>query len=268
MIILRASTLAAAVALMGGENFSHSTEIPVDLELVLAVDVSASMDPDEQSLQRQGYVTAFRSQEVLEAIQSGAIGQIAVTYVEWGDSDNQHVVVPWTLVDGQTSADAFAAALSDAPPERFFGTSIAWALRFSTALLARNGFNGERLAIDISGDGPNNVGPPVGPARDAAVEGGVTINGLPIMIRMSEGTSLYSIAGLDFYYEDCVIGGPGAFIVSITNRKQFRDAIERKLVLEISQRANDVLPVADVMRPDRMDCLAGEKNSGRLLPLK
>jgi hypothetical protein len=265
MLVFRPSVIAAALALGLGSP-SLSADLPVDLELVLAVDVSPSMEPDEQLLQRQGYIAAFRSEKVLDAIEQGAIGRIAVTYVEWGGAESQNIVLPWTLIEGRKSAEEVAAALSQAPPERFFGTSIAGALAFSTNLFKENGFAGERLAIDISGDGPNNVGPPVLPVRDAVVRHGVTINGLPIMIRMDTG--LYSITGLDFYYEDCVIGGPGAFIVVIKSRDQFRDAIERKLILEISRRANEIVPVVEVKRPDHMNCLAGEKNSGRLLPLK
>jgi hypothetical protein len=259
--------LAVALVLAGTGARAAEDEIPVDLELVLAVDVSASMTRDEQELQRQGYVEAFRSRRVLNAIRSGAHGRIAVAYVEWADEGNQQLVLPWTLVDSADSASRFAEALAAAPIGREFGTSISGAVRFARGQFESNGYAGERQAIDVSGDGPNNLGPPVDGARDAAVADGVTINGLPIMIRLRWGAGLYSIEGLDYYFEDCVIGGPGAFVVVVKSDREFASAIERKLVLEISGGPTaTVMPVAAFRRPQRMDCMSGERNGGRLLP--
>jgi hypothetical protein len=244
-----------------------AAEIPVDLELVLAVDVSASMTPDEQKLQRQGYIAAFRSERVVDAIRSGAFGRIAVTKLEWANEDRQSVVVPWTLVEGEAGARTFAERLSAVPVGRDFSTSISQALLYARGLFEANGFAGERRAIDLSANGPNNRGAPVETARDTLVADGIIINGLPIMIRLRWGGGLYSIAGLDFYFEDCVIGGPGAFVMPVRHVREFAAIIERKLILEIAGRLDErVMPIAEVRRPDRMDCLAGEKNGGSLLP--
>jgi hypothetical protein len=258
-IVLAAASVSAAAA----------NEIQVDLELVLAVDASSSMADDEQYLQRQGYVAAFQSPIVLTAIRSGPLQRIAVAYAEWGDPNSQAIVLPWLLIDGRTSAMEVAFLLADAPMNHFFGTSIAGALRYSGALFDANGFNGERRVIDISGDGPNNLGAPVAPARDAVLGQGITINGLPIMTHLTWGDGLYGIEGLDFYFEDCVIGGPGAFVIPIKRREDIATAIRQKLVLDIVGPKKGLLdPVGFVERPKRVDCLAGERNSGRILPLK
>jgi hypothetical protein len=246
---------------------ARAEDLPVALELVLAVDVSASMDADERRLQRQGYIDAFRSSDLMEQVR--ALGVVAVTYFEWGDEQTQTIIVPWTLVTNEGDARRIAERLESAPVGHSFGTSIAGALSFANALLDDNGFLGIRRAIDISGDGPNTVGSPVIPARDAVLAAGVTINGLPIMIRQGWSTGLYSTAGLDLYYEDCVIGGPGAFIVTVKSRETFGEAIKRKLILELmSLRPRPLITsISDKRRP-RVDCLVGEKGSGRILPLR
>src|SRR5689334_9548687 len=211
--------------------------IPVDLELVLAVDVSASMTEEERYLQRQGYVETFWSAILLDVIRAGPLGRIAVTYVEWGDPTAQKVVVPWALVSDETSAHAVAELLASAPINHFFATSITEAIRFSAGQFSGNGFISDRHVIDLSSDGPNNTGAPVEPARDEATDQGVTINGLPIMIHVSWDHGLYSIEGLDLYFEDCVVGGSGAFVVPVRRREDFAAAIQRKLSLEIAGRA-------------------------------
>ena len=259
---------ASAAFLTLATGCASANDIPVDLELVLAVDVSASMSDDEQYLQRQGYVASFQSPQVLTAVRSGPLRRIAVTYVEWGDPRTQAIVLPWTLIEDKTSAMEVSFVLADAPINHFFGTSIAGALTYSGALFDGNGFAGERRVIDISGDGPNNLAPPVVPARDAVVVRGITINGLPIMTHLTWGGGLYSIEGLDFYFEDCVIGGPGAFVIPIRRREDIATAIRQKLVLDIAGPNKGPEPIAFVDRPKHVDCLAGEKNSGRLLPLK
>ncbi|MCB1488594.1 MAG: DUF1194 domain-containing protein [Bauldia sp.] len=235
-------------------------EVPVDLKLVLAVDASSSMDIYEQKLQRNGYAAAFRSPAVIAAIMSGARRRIAVSYVEWGDPENQIVVVPWTVVDGADSSNQLAARLAAAPLNRFFGTSIAQALAYSTALLSQSAFTSDRWVIDISGDGPNNMGPPVEPERSAALSRGITINGLPIMIRTRWGQGAYTLAGLDDYYRDCVIGGPDAFVVVVRSRDKFAEAIERKLILEIiAVQRTMITPIADTGPADDAVCPADEK---------
>jgi hypothetical protein len=258
--------LLGVVAVAGIGYASPATH--VDMALVLAVDVSASISTREQRLQRQGYVAAFRSPGVIEAIRSGPIGRIVVAYVEWSGPSHQTITLPWTLVDGSESAEDLASRLEAQPLSREFDTSIAGAIAFSAELLASIPFSANRKVIDISSNGPNNTGPPVVPARDAVLAKGITVNGLPVMVKISWSGGLYSIAGLDFYFEDCVIGGPGAFVVAVKHADEFKRAIERKLVLEIADRSGIVQLAALHKRPERMDCLAGEKNSGRLLPVE
>jgi hypothetical protein len=268
---LRSARLGLAVALLGSvggpslPSAAVAGDVPVDLELVLAVDVSASIGRDEQELQRQGYVAAFRSPRVVNAIRSGQLGSIAVTYVEWAETGNEEVIVPWTLLDDAQTAVSFADALAAKPMQRLFGTSIAGALLFSADLFEKNGFTGERKAIDLSANGPNNLGLPVEQARDRVVGKGIVINGLPVMIRTRASAGRHSIAGLDFYFEDCVIGGPGAFVVVINDADEFAEVIERKLVMEVSSLP-PLIRVTSVPRPKHMDCLAGEKGVNLLPP--
>jgi hypothetical protein len=238
--------------------------VDVDLELVLAVDVSRSMDFEEQRLQRDGYVAAFQHPEVLQAIASGPLGRIAVTYVEWAGPAYQTVVVPWTILSGPDDALAFSKRLDGGEVMRERGTSISSSLFFTAQLFESSGVRGVRQAIDVSGDGPNNMGPPVIPTRDRVVAEGITINGLPIMLRPGGGFGPYGIADLDIYYEDCVIGGPGAFMITVDDVAQFPEAIRRKLVLEIAgiEPEPKLIPAAFVAEP-RIDCLIGEKSRGR-----
>jgi hypothetical protein len=240
-------------------------EVDVDLELVLAVDISRSMDYDEQELQRDGYVEALRHPEVIAAIESGPVGRIAIIYVEWAGPFHQAIVVPWTFVSGAAEAEAFAARVAEAPLVRERGTSISQGLDFASAQFAVSGARGGRRAIDVSGDGPNNMGLPVVPVRDRIVAEGITINGLPIMLKTSYAFGPYSIPNLDIYYEDCVIGGPGAFMITVDDPARFAIAIRRKLVLEIAGKMPEPrLMKAAVLTPEpRVDCLIGEKQRGR-----
>lgn len=246
-----------SLALLTGSAWAE--EVPVDLELVLAVDMSRSMDTDEQALQRQGYISALTHPEVIQAIGTGPLGRIAVTYVEWSGPVIQRVIAPWAVIDSAETAAAFAAKIV---PTRFdgrFGTSISSSLVFAAGLFDGNGFAGERRTIDISGDGPNNSGVPVTPIRDMVVERGIVINGLPIMLN-PPGYSPYSIDDLDVYYRDCVIGGPGSFLVPVRGEEQMIEAIRRKLILEVASALPRVIP-ADVLLPAEKtsDCLIGEK---------
>jgi hypothetical protein len=251
--------------LLGSTSAAPAQGVDVDLELVLAVDVSRSMDFEEQRLQREGYVAAFKHPEVLQAISSGAIGRIAVTYVEWAGPAYQTVIVPWTILSSAADALALAERLDDGEMLRERGTSISSSLFFTSQLFEGSGVNGMRQAIDVSGDGPNNMGPPVVPMRDRVVAEGITINGLPIMLRPGGGFGPYGIADLDIYYEDCVIGGPGAFMITVTDVDQFPEAIRRKLVLEIAgaQPEPKLIPAAAFVPQPRIDCLIGEKSRGR-----
>lgn len=234
----------------------------VDLELVLAVDVSGSMDPQELQIQRDGYVAALSHPEVVNAIRGGYAGRIAVVYVEWAGPGSQVVTVPWAAVHDAASAQAFAAAVAAAPVARIRGTSISGSLAFTSGLFEANGFEGTRRVIDISGDGPNNMGVPVEPVRDRVIAQGIVINGLPLLIRPSMA-SAYGDVGLEDYYRDCVIGGPGAFVVAVQDMGRFADAVRRKLVFEIAGGPPRVIPAA--FRPVRgkSDCLIGEKLWGR-----
>ena len=234
-----------------------AADMPVDLELILAVDVSRSMDIDEQQLQRDGYVAALTHPEVLTAISQGRHGRIALSYVEWAGPDTQYKVVDWRAIDGPDSAKAFAAALVQAPIQRFRGTSISNSLAFVAPQFEHNGYEAKRRVIDVSGDGPNNMGIPILIARGPVIDAGITINGLPIMIKQPGGFA--SIPNLDVYYEDCVIGGFGAFLVVVHSPDQFAEAIRRKLVLEIAGRQPQIIPATAVANDERMDCLIGEK---------
>jgi hypothetical protein len=230
----------------------------VDVELILAVDVSYSMDMDELAVQREGYAQAIVSKEFLQALKAGQTGKIAVTYFEWAASNDQKIIIPWRVIDGPETADAVAEEILKTPIRRASRTSISGAINFAMPLFEENPYHGLRRVIDISGDGPNNNGGPVLVARDAALEKGITINGLPIMVK-EPSYSTMDIENLDFYYEDCVIGGPGSFVVSIKDRDKFKEAIRTKLLLEVAGRTPErpVVPVAE--KEPRVSCLIGEK---------
>ncbi|ACJ00816.1 DUF1194 domain-containing protein [Rhodospirillum centenum] len=214
---------------------SRAQELPVDLELVLLVDVSGSVDAQEAELQRRGYADALMSDQVVEAIRSGPLGRIAVTYVEWADDTYQVVVVGWTVLDGPESARAFAERLTAAPVTTAFWTAIGSALDFATRQFDGNGAEGTRRVIDISGDGYSNRGRPPAEARDAAVAAGITINGLPILNSRPNPWGGLPPLDLDSYYQTHVIGGPGAFILVAEDFPAFGEAILAKLVKEIAQ---------------------------------
>lgn len=251
--------LLAGLAMFAGGRPGAAAEVAVDLELVLAVDVSLSMDLDEQRLQRQGYVAAFRDPEIAARIQSGVTGRIAVVYIEWAGTGLQRTVVPWTLIDSVATARAFADQLERAEIARMYRTSISDALRAGVLLFRDNGYAGARRVIDVSGDGPNNAGLPVMQARDAAVAQGIIIHGLPILLRPDQPAGFFDLANLDIYYEDCVIGGFGAFVVPVRHVSQFASAIRRKLLLEISDTRPRAVPARLQAQAPRIDCLIGEK---------
>lgn len=232
--------------------------IPVDVELVLAVDVSYSMDPDEQALQREGYAQAFTSKEFMQALREGAHGKIAVTYIEWAGQFDQRVIMPWRLIEGPESADAVAAEIAAAPTRRASRTSISGGLRFARTLFDHSGYRGTRRVIDVSGDGANNAGPPVAPMRDEVVKSGIVINGLPIMLKRANPGTM-DIKDLDVYYEDCVIGGPGAFVIPIRTREKFVEAIRTKMVLEVAGRQPEPRVIPASAEKPRISCLIGEQ---------
>ncbi len=251
-----AAVLACLLCVTSSRGAEPPTE--VDVALVLAVDVSLSMTADEQFIQRSGYVEAFRSAVVHQAVRQGLLGRIAVTYVEWAGVGNQRVVVPWTLIAGREEALAFADLLSQSPPRRSTWTSIASAIDFSVGLFANAGLEPLRRVIDVSGDGPNNQGRPVTRARDDAVAQGIVINGLPLMLREPSGP--WDIKDLDLYYRDCVIGGNGSFMVPVREREQFADAIRTKIVREVAGLPEPPR-VQRIQAGPRANCLVGDRPS-------
>ncbi|WP_417688724.1 DUF1194 domain-containing protein [Roseibium sp.] len=228
-------TFARDFSLAGQSSLAYSYDPAgeVDVELVLAVDISQSMDTEEQEVQRAGYVSAITSPEVLEAVKYGPIGKIAVTYMEWGGVDEHFMVAEWTVIEDKASAEAFATRIAEAPLRQVQRTSISSALTKSVDLIRNNQYQGLRQVIDISGDGPNNQGGSVTQARDKMLMSGITINGLPLMMKANTNT-WQAMLNLDHYYEDCVIGGPGSFAIPVRSKEGFADAIRMKLVMEIA----------------------------------
>jgi hypothetical protein len=247
---------------------SRGGDKEVDVELVLAVDISFSMDLDEQRLQREGYIQALTSPEVIKAIRGGMVGRIAVTYFEWAGANAQRVVVPWQIIDGPEAAQSFATKLAEAPISRWRWTSVSGAILYGMDLFENNGFDAPRRVLDVSGDGPNNNGIPVLQARERALKSGIVINGLPIMVNNGR-RSPFDMQDLDDYYSDCVIGGPGAFMISITERDQFVSATRTKILREISGLPGELrLPggvrilranTEDDGSRKKMDCMIGER---------
>ncbi len=254
------AALSVAVWAAPGTRFSDRSPhaIPVDVELVLAVDVSYSMDPEEQALQREGYASAFTSKEFMAALREGANGKIAVTYIEWAGQYDQRVIMPWRLIEGPESADAVAAEISAAPTRRASRTSISGGLRFARGLFEHSGYRGIRRVIDVSGDGANNSGPPVAPMRDETLKMGITINGLPIMLKRANPGTM-DIVNLDVYYEDCVVGGAGAFVIPVRTREKFVEAIRTKMVLEVAGRQPQPRVIPASADKPRVSCLIGEQ---------
>ena len=266
MLIQTARALLLAGSLLTGAVASAQDNAPiaVDLELVLAVDVSNSVDDGENALQRAGYVDALGHPDVWEAIRAGTLQRIAVTYIEWAGPEKQKTVLPWHLIDGAEAAIAAATRLAE-PPIMFTrgtGTSISAALLYSAALFDGNGFEGRRRVIDISGDGPNNRGDPVTGARDTVLSDDITINGLPLMLRPSR-----TFADVDVYYRDCVVGGPSAFVLPVFQPDQLATAIRHKLVLEIAGReAPPRSLLSRVQSVERADCRIGDLPPARPSP--
>jgi hypothetical protein len=199
------------------------------------------MDPEEQELQRQGFVEAFRSPLVHSAIGNGMLGRLAVAYLEWAGPTIQYVTVPWAEIGGPEEALSFADRLAQAPIRRGPRTSISGAIDASMKLLSESNVEAVRRVIDISGDGVNNLGRSVTQARDEALAQGVVINGLPLLLKRA--TNSWDSENLDEYYRDCVIGGAGAFMIPVRERHQFVEAIKTKIIREIAGVAPETLIV-------------------------
>jgi hypothetical protein len=257
-IISLALCAALAPLAAAAQPATSPVKTAVDLALVLAVDISYSMDPDEQAVQRQGYVAALTSPEVIEAIKNGPLGRIAVMYWEWAGTGQGDVVAGWALIQDAASARAFANVLAKAPLQRSYRTSISWAMRHSSEFLASAPFQATRRVIDISGDGPNNEGAPIVPTRAAVLAQGIGINGLPIMLKRP-WTFSFDLANLDDYYAHCVIGGPGAFMVTIHNKADFTRATREKLIQEVAGRAPPPPRVVPVAEKPPVSCTIGEE---------
>jgi hypothetical protein len=219
---------------------------PVDLELVLATDTSGSIDWNEARLQRQGVATSFRSPEIERAINAGALGRIAVAYMDWSSAPFTRLVIDWRVISDAASAQAFADALLKAPPSRGNGTDMGGALLAAANLIETNALQGTRRTIDISGDGPYNRGYPVSYVRDEIAAQGITINGLPI-VSDEYGGGDWGIYYDDItqYYINCVIGGRGSFAIPSKGLQDFAQAMRRKLVLEISEDLPSVQTAAN-----------------------
>lgn len=256
-------SMAAALALA----LEAKAQEPVDVALVLAVDVSRSMSRSELTIQRDGYAAALNHPDVVRAISQGAYGRIAVTMFEWAGNSATREVFGWTLVETAQDADQLSETVRQSQPSGLRRTSISGAIQHALKLLDEGPFDGFRKVIDISGDGPNNQGQPVLDVREAALARRIVINGLPLMTRDGFDGG-FNIPDLDTYYAECVIGGPGSFLVPVTSWDQFPEAIRRKLILEIGAMppvSESVIPAqaapAQRLRPssEPYDCLIGEK---------
>jgi len=265
-----ALAIAAVAGFAAPVTAQQGSKIKVDLELLLAVDISQSMDQDEHTIQRDGYVEAFRHQDVINALISGPEGKIAVMYMEWAGDFDPIPTIPWTIIDNAKAAHDFADRLAKEP---IFGeqrTSISTALLAAQDYILNNNITSHRQVIDVSGDGANNAGRLVEPVRDAVVKSGIVINGLPIML--NKPREFYDIDHLDRYYKHCVIGGEAAFIAPVFDLRHLSATIRKKLVLEIASLdiKPDMAPIQFAETPgvvhaqlklptQKTDCTIGEK---------
>ncbi|WP_159998987.1 DUF1194 domain-containing protein [Roseomonas sp. 18066] len=235
-VTLSAGLLAAPALLTGRRAWATtaSANEPVDVELALAVDVSRSVDAEEQELQFRGYAAAFRDQRLVDGISRGAIGSIAVSFFTWSDWNVQELLVPWMRIDGAASAERFASAIDEAPRRTHLYTSISAAIDYAATLFGQ-GYEGTRQVVDISGDGVNNSGRPLAEARAAALDRGIVLNGLAVLDRTPPPSQFAALnPPLDEYYRDQVIGGPGAFLMVAEGFDAFENAVRRKIIREIA----------------------------------
>lgn len=232
----------------------------VDVQIVLAVDVSRSMTDRELQIQRRGYAEALRSEAVAKAVESGLLGRVALIYMEWGEQYWQRTIVDWQIVENGADLAAFADQITATFDGTLRRTSISSAIDESVRQIETNGITSRRRVIDISGDGPNNSGPPVTGARDRALAKGIVINGLPLMTREGMGARFH-LDDLDEYYRHCVIGGPGSFVVPVTDWDEFPEAVRRKLVQELAGIEPARIQKAAFSGATEFgyDCLIGEK---------
>lgn len=237
----RRSLLAAAGAAAMPITRPARAEEAVDVALVLAVDVSRSIDEDEARLQREGYRNAISDPVVVAAIRGGLIGAVAIAYVEWAGIEYQRTILPWRRIATAMEAQGWASALAEAPRSSLSWTSISGALRHSRALLAECPWEATRQVIDVSGDGVNNSGPPADTERDLTLAAGITINGLPIVNDRPTFGRMPPVP-LDDYYRENVIGGDGHFMIVAEDFESFGVAVKRKLIREIANRPWKSIP--------------------------
>lgn len=230
----RRGLLAAALAapLLLTRRADATEPEPVDVELILAVDVSRSVDADEMEMQLRGYAAAFRDPKLTQGIAGGPLGQIAVTLFTWSDFHIQEHLVPWMKIDGPASAERVAAAIDAAPRRTWLYTSISGAMDYAAGLFGR-GYEGTRRVVDISGDGVNNSGRPVADARRDILGKGIVLNGLAVLDRTPQPW-MAGLPPLDAYFRDEVIGGPGAFLMVAEGYASFDQAVKRKIIREIA----------------------------------
>ena len=234
------AVVVALMALHAPRAWAAGAPVAVDAAIVLATDVSRSIDDDEFALERRGYADAIQSQQLIDAISTGPHGAIALSYVEWAGDGEERVVVDWAVIRNQADARAFAAAMTAAPRSYLGRTAIGAAIDFSFALFAESAFDASRRVIDVAGDGTSNQGRLATEARDAAVGAGAVINGLAIYNKKAAMMGGYLAmhtnppGGLAQYYRENVIGGPGAFVVQIDDFSTFGEAMMRKLVNEVA----------------------------------
>jgi hypothetical protein len=258
--------VVAGIALAAIRSPAAGEPVGVDLQLVIAIDVSASMDESRRRVQREGYARAIRSAEVLAAIKSGPHGRVAIACFGWASPDYQRVIMPWTIIETRADADAVAHAIEQEPLASEGGTSISAALLSSERLLHAARTRGDRKVIDVSGDGPNNSGPLLRLARESVLAGGVTINGLAIALRTKEERTFGPFASTTIwsYYQRCVIGGAGAFVIAVENVADFEPAIRTKLTTEIAEMHPLTQRVAYVSEhPFVVDCETRRSLRGR-----
>jgi hypothetical protein len=236
----RRTALVGSLAALGGISSGIASDIPparaetaVDLELVLAVDVSRSIDEVEAELQRRGYIEALADQRVLDAILSGEHKRIAICYVEWAGTHYQMPVIDWTMIDSEAAARRFTEKLGEAPRTSQSWTAVGAALAYSAQRFDVSGVVSKRRVIDISGDGRTNDGPPAEVVRDKLVAQGIVINGLPVVMNRMNFSRPPDV-GLEKYYEENVIGGPGSFSITAANFDDFGRAVRNKMIREIS----------------------------------
>lgn len=252
--------LSLMVGVVALSTVTHAIDTEVDAELVLAVDVSRSMTPAELEIQRRGYAAALTSDEVISAITGGLLGKVAVVYVEWAGYYSHRVIVDWRVISNRGEAKAFADELTAQFNSSMRRTSISGALDYASNLFETNAFISNRQIIDISGDGPNNQGRAVLEARAEALKKGIVINGLPLMTKEGMG-SIFHLDNLDEYYRNCVIGGPGSFVLPVTDWQQFPAAVRHKIVLELAEISTPHIVRAAFTKiaDNNTDCLVGEK---------